>query len=736
MVGTTKRMLALLSTTAIAAIALAAPVSAQVTVLDPITIIATRTEEYATETLAPVSVIRGETLQQLNASRIGDVLFGVSGVSTAASAQEGSVSINIRGMQDWGRVNVVVDGVRQNYARIGHTSGAGSFFLDPELIGGVDIFRGPASNIYGSGAIGGVVQFRTKDVEDILAPGQLYGTTGTLALAGGSGLNTLASIFAASRVNPNVDFVIGGTYRENDPYKSGNGTLIRNSGQNSASFLTRTTFRPADGHSVKLTALLQENDWTSGPPVTGASGIIRGWGAFTSNVAANYRYSKPEDRLFDFSGTVYWNRTDVDSTTLAVNPGFTGFYGPVGNRANYLIDTIGFDASNTMRFDTGVLRHALTVGGDLFKDDVQNRDAAGFGAGYNPRGERQIFGGFAQLKTNYSTWLETITAIRYDNYSLNGNHYVTGAAISTEGDRFSPKFTLGITPVTGFTVYASYAEGYRAPAVTETIVAGQHPIPPFDFLPNPNLRPEVGKTSEIGFNIKRNDLFVANDGIRIKANYFENRVDDFIESVIIGFNPLGPCTNVVVFFCTQYQNIPRARITGFEFEMNYDRGDWFVGLAGHAIRGGDLTNGDPLNNIPPDMVALTVGTRALNQKLVIALRWAAYAAKKRIDLPRDDPSSPGDEWATAVTNSYNLVNLYAGYDINPGLTAFLNATNLLNEQYRQYNYEYAAAGTTIWAGIKYRFGGAQTASNNVQSMLDTQNNQTRNLRASANAANR
>jgi hemoglobin/transferrin/lactoferrin receptor protein len=706
-------------------------IAQSITVLDAITIIATRTEQLAIETLAPVSVVRGETLQQLNATRVGDVFFGVPGVTTASSAQEGSTSINIRGLQDWGRVAVIIDGARQNYARIGHTSGAGSFFLDPELIGGVDVVRGPASNIYGSGAIGGVVQFRTKDVEDVLVPGQLWGVMGTLSLAGGSAFNTLNSIFAASRINPNVDFIIGGTYRENDAYKSGNGTRIVNSDQTAASFLSKLTVRPSDGHAVKFSLLVQDNEWKSGPPVTGASGIVRGWDALNTTASINYRYSKPEDRLYDFSGTLYWNRTDVDSTTLAVNPGFTGFYGPVGNRANYLIDTIGFDANNTSRFDTGALRHTFTYGGDFFNDDVANRDPAGFGAGYNPRGERQIFGAFAQLRTNYSSWLETITAIRYDNYQFNGNLYTTGASVGNDGDRFSPKFTVGVTPVTGFQIYTTYAEGYRAPAVTETLAAGTHPIPPFDFIPNPNLRPEVGKTSEIGFNIKRDNIFTGNDALRLKAGYFENRVDDFIESQIIGFSPFGPCTNVVVFFCSQFRNVPHAKINGFEFEATYDRGDWFAALAGHAIRGRDLTNGDPLNNIPTDMLAVTLGFRALDQRLVFAVRYAHHAAKKRQDLPADDPLSPGDEWATAVTGSYNLVNLYAAYEINQGLTAFMNAQNLLNEQYRAYNNEYAAAGVTVWAGIKYRFG-APTSSQSVQTMLDAQNN-TRNLRATADA---
>ncbi|MDH8324273.1 TonB-dependent receptor, partial [Klebsiella pneumoniae] len=53
----------------------------------------------------------------------------------------------------------------------------------------------------------------------------------------------------------------------------------------------------------------------------------------------------------------------------------------------------------------------------------------------------------------------------------------------------------------------------------------------FCFLPNPNLRPEVGKTKEVGVNIKQNGLFSAGDSFRGKFNVFRNDVDDYIDSV-------------------------------------------------------------------------------------------------------------------------------------------------------------------------------------------------------------
>ena len=53
----------------------------------------------------------------------------------------------------------------------------------------------------------------------------------------------------------------------------------------------------------------------------------------------------------------------------------------------------------------------------------------------------------------------------------------------------------------------------------------------FCFLPNPNLRPEVGKNKEAGLNLKYDDIFTAGDSFRGKFNVFRNDVDDYIDLV-------------------------------------------------------------------------------------------------------------------------------------------------------------------------------------------------------------
>ena len=122
------------------------------------------------------------------------------GVWVQDRGDEPSTSINIRGLQDFGRVAVVVDGARQNYQRTGHFAN-GSFFLNPELVGGIDIVRGPTANIYGSGAIGGVASFRTKDIEDVVRPGERWGVDAKTILGTNYG-RALGSVFGGVHVNP------------------------------------------------------------------------------------------------------------------------------------------------------------------------------------------------------------------------------------------------------------------------------------------------------------------------------------------------------------------------------------------------------------------------------------------------------------------------------------------------------------------------------------------------------
>ena len=666
--------------------------------LDAVTVVSTLTETQAVDALGAVSVVRADQLDQLLPDRASDVFFGMPGVTAIQNGNSSQTSINIRGLQDFGRVAVFVDGARQNFTQLGHANGAGSFFLEPALLAGVDVFRGPASNIYGSGAIGGVVSFRTKDTNDILAPGQTWGVEGTGEI-GSNGPMGFGSLFGAARVGQNVDLFWGGTYRKATDYSDGNGDVVPGTAYDTWTGIAKATFRPADFHEIKISALNYNSTYTTSNDYPTATVSQYGTEVINQTLTASYNYANPSDNLFDWRSNVYWNRVQEDQTKVAGTA--STITGAIGNPRSFTIDTTGFDANNTSRFEVAGIRNAVTLGGEFFHDDVSNIDNYGFGDGYNPSGTRDVGGAFVQWQGNYSTWLEAIAAVRYDTYSLNGDD------TSNSADRFSPKLTLGLTPVPWFTVYGTYAEAFRAPTVTETLVSGAHPpaIPivtcpdgsygVFCFMPNPDLKPEVGKNKEIGVNIKFDDLFFKGDKIRLKANAYRNDVSDYIELVQYGRTRYGTTAYA------QYQNVASARLTGYELESMYDTGTWFLGVNGTITNGEDTSNGQPLSSVMPDNIATTLGLRLLENKLTLSVRWMAVAAMTAEDLPTGSVYEP--------TPAFNLVNAYLGYTPSPNVLAALSVENLLNEQYTQYQQFLPSAGLTFKGSLTIKFGDGQLA---------------------------
>jgi len=714
------RVFSLATSTLALAVAGALAAHAQTISLDAITITATKTAEEVSDALAASSVIGSQEIAQTRATTPAELFRATPGVWFQNRPDDPSTSINIRGLQDFGRVAVLIDGARQDFQRTGHSAN-GQFYIEPNTIAGVDITRGPVANIYGSGAIGGVVYFRTKDAEDILKPGEKWAVESLGEISSNKGWNTYLN--AAVRAGPNIDLFVGGTYRDQRNYKDGNGDTVPNTAAETWTGTAKATLRPADGHTLKFGYTQFESNFDSGipffvafgpppaPPIQASS--IYDTGVLNQIATARWLYSKPDDNIFNWDANVYWTRTSTDQTkTAGLTPGLPpagqGGIGDIGAQRNFSIETVGFDLNNTSRFESGEFRHALTIGADGFQDKV---GTSGFGVVFTPSGTRNVSGAFAQWKTNYSSWFEFIGGLRYDSYSLDGG------GTNTKGDRLSPKVTVGITPFKGFQPYFTYAEGYRAPSITETLIAGLHPVAfaPFTFLPNPALNPEIGKTKEIGINLKYDSIFQAGDKFRGKVNVYRNDVDDFIELTGVPFGTAGQDGMVCLtpgFGCQQYQNIANARIEGAEFETMYDTGKWFAGLSGSHIRGKNVNTNEPLANIPPDFLTTTLGTR-ISDRLTFSARWQAVAAKKAKDIPTDSQGFS----VYAPTGAYNIVSLYIGYKLNENATAALAVENLLNEQYSPYLTVFGnpsgqgspisipMPGITFKASLTARFGG-------------------------------
>lgn len=639
----------------------------------------------------------------IDPKRINELLYNVPGVTFMDRGDSPESAINIRGLQDFGRVAVVVDGARQNYQRSGHNSN-GSFYLDPELLAGVDIVRGPTANIYGSGAIGGVASFRTKDVDDVLKPGEKAGTNVAVA-AGSNTARLMTSGFTAWRFNPNIEAMAGGVYRTQDDYYTGNtglsvpsvqAGLVPNSRAQVTSGIAKVTLRPQEGHEVKLGGIFQNDLYDIGQPTRTGTGN-GGTSVYASDVKnyqtnLRWKYNKPEDRLIDWDSNVYWNRTENEQVKIQHNAASQGnaISGFIGRARGYTIDTVGTDIHNTSRADFGAWRSALTLGIDGFQDRVSTFDDSGNSNVTTPGGTRTVSGAFSQLKLNYQTWLEIIGALRFDNYALSSD------TAGTSGNRLSPKITVGVTPLPGFQPYVSYSEGYRAPSITETIITGAHVTASpqsaffscpgtagfqlFCFLPNPNLRPEVGKNKEAGINLKYDNVFQSNDSFRGKLNAYRNDIDDYIEltasapEAIDG--PTGgggqPPVGTTASRNYQYLNLPKAHIQGFEAETMYDTGAWFLGVSGHIMRGYNDVTGQGLATIPGDKVTTTAGVRSADRKSTLGATLIAVAKNENVPT------------TYRPSTAYELVNVFFSYQPVEDVVLAFGVDNLLDRYYRPF----------------------------------------------------
>ena len=608
--------------------------------------------------LAPVSIwTRGE-LQPLQPSGVADILDLVPSVNTATTPNDPGAAVSVRGLQDFGRVNVTIDGARQNFQKSGHGAN-GTFYFDTEMLRAVDVTRGPSIGANGGGAIGGTVSFTTLDADDVLAPDETWGFR--LKATG----ETNAPSFmghgeAAARVSDSVDLVAAATWRDAGDYEAGGGEEIH-SAQELVSGLAKARIRPTDAHDVTVSALHYDSSFDNSLVDTASSSAV------SDTFTLNYRFTPGTDWV-DLAANTYYTATRFTNRNA----------GDPDER--YDLGTVGLDLNNTSRFATGAVSHTLRYGVDGYHDEVDTDDPAGSSDDLTPSGQRIVYGAFIEDKAEITRWLEVAGGLRFDGYRLEGD------GIVNEGSHVSPKLTVGLKPFEPVTVYATYAEGYRPPAITETLIDGFHPPPVSTgrFFPNPDLKAEVAHNLEGGIGYDRGSLFLPDDRLRAKLGVFRNRVDNYIEQVFEMFPIPGGY---------QYRNVAEATIEGVELEAAYDAGFAFGTLSGQVMRGTDEATGDDLSSVPANRVVGVLGFRALDRRLEVGTKIPAVAGKDTADM------------FGLVGEPYQLVDVFASWQFNEDARADLMLGNIFDVNYRQYPNGSPSPGFNAKVSLVTRFGG-------------------------------
>ncbi|RMX03457.1 TonB-dependent receptor [Corticibacter populi] len=152
------------------------------------------TKDQTFQEARSTSVLSRDDIERFRGTSVGDIFKGSTGVLVGENRNSGGLDINIRGMQGQGRVPILVDGARQETTVYRGYSGVSSrSYIDPDLIGGIQIDKGPVMSADGTGATGGLVSMRTINADDIAKPGKSFG----LRLRGQAIGNTTGSPMAA-----------------------------------------------------------------------------------------------------------------------------------------------------------------------------------------------------------------------------------------------------------------------------------------------------------------------------------------------------------------------------------------------------------------------------------------------------------------------------------------------------------------------------------------------------------
>jgi hemoglobin/transferrin/lactoferrin receptor protein len=644
------------------------------------------------------TVTRGE-IQQNPPLAPSDIFRDVPGVWTQDPNSPG-LSISIRGLSDFGRVNVMIDGARQNFQSSGHNAN-GTVFVDPALLAGADISRGTVTGTNGAGAIAGVVNLRTIGVDDVVAPGQTYGALGSI-MGGTNAYDGSGMVAVGVRSSPGVGAVAAFSMRNSGNYSSANGTEQLGTAQQLYSGLIKVETKPGEDQYLNLGGVFYGNSFGSS---------TEGVNAYTSVQATTttlrYGWQPAGNPWIDLNVGAYYVDTEESTRTDA-------FYGTAfapSDTTQVQVQTVGGTLDNTSRGNLGPMDVQVTYGGEYFHDSVGSNSDANPTNAETPEGTRGVGGGFIQAT---GTWgiVSVIPGIRVDTYQLSGsgtNLYPYSTTlpygpfnVNKSASGASPKITVAVRPITGVELYGSYGDGWRPPALTETLWSGAHPGLSFiRFLPNPSLNPESTNGYEFGVKLAYTEVLLPRDRISVKADYFYTNIDDYIAQTLV----LGrPASGQIPAYLYSFQNIPGTTNTqGFELEAKYDSGPVFGGVAYTNVltslpaSAPVSSNAGQIPTTPPrNVFSTTLGVRLFEQRLTLGTRISVVSQSKVNGTTLSVASSvPG----------YAVVDLFGQYQLTDQVQLFTSVQNVGNNNYRTdvLSPTYAP-GLTALFGVKLAFG--------------------------------
>lgn len=635
-------------------------------------IVGAGTAKVAIDTPQAVTAIEQEEMDREQPRTLSDLFKTVPGVQGAgASARPLGQAFNIRGIGNSeqtaseARIIVTVDGAPKFFEQYR----MGSFFGDFELYKRVEVLRGPASStLYGSGAIGGAVNFTTKDASDFLDEGE----TAALQVKGGyesQGDGFRQGLIYATR-RGNAEFLAALNHSKSGDKTDGAGAVIAGTAHESWSGLLKGTFDLGQDGDQTLTLSASRTDTDLEDALVAQTGGAAVAGFGTSDIhtvddtlSVTWRNAFSANPLLDLSVQLSYTDTSAAKDNFSLGamcaPGRT----QVLCDSDYGYATTTLKVENTADLSFGAWDNRLITGVQLSEQTRSATSSVGALA-FHPEGKDRKLGVYAQGEFIWDDRLTIVPGVRADFGKITPGAGAVAAGGAEQSDTaVSPKLALHYKISEQFAVFGSVARTERMPTLDELYsseAAGALPA----RTPSLNLAKEQADTVELGFAWQRENLLTDGDSFQLKATAFNNDLTDMIATTTrVAGGPAVP----------YFSNIASAKIWGAEIEASYESDRWFGQLAYSQIKSKDRTTGLTLADTPAENVVLTLGAKLPDQNLVLGWRGAYH----------DNIVTSS---ATTTAPAYDTHDLFATWSPEQGALAGLDVNftveNVFDATYR------------------------------------------------------
>jgi hemoglobin/transferrin/lactoferrin receptor protein len=703
-----------------------------------ITVTGTRTPRDVDNLPATVTVFDLEDFNFNQIQNLQDLLRYEPGVSVRDDPRFGLQDVNIRGIEG-NRVLFQLDGIRlpERFEFGPFNLGRGDY-VDFNTLQAVEVLRGPASTLYGSDALGGVLTFRSLEPGDLLGPTDIYGGDALTTFQsenGGFG----SAVRTAARFGPVEGLFVYSRRDGRETSVRADSALINPQDSNGNTFLGHLAYTLNDTSRLSLIAedFNRDTRTTTAPanldPIT--QSFVEDILIDRTRFSFTYEFddeASPSFLQFARAQIFYQDSAETERNFENRISAGVPVFRDTTNR--FIADSYGGDAQFRSDFFTGDVFHQLTYGLDVSntfnsrpRDRVQTNLITGvatrnippdtFPVKDFPDGNTLRLGAYLQDEIEVGP-VDIIAGLRFDYYSLRtfpDDDFSRNSAQSANlnASALSPRIAALYRITPELAIYGQYARGFRAPLYSEinsgfTNTTGR--FFKYETISNPDLQPETSNSFEAGVraNYPQFDLRITG---------FYNTYNNFIETFqsagtrcLVNVTPCpqgGPVgTQVVNIF--QTQNIANARIFGIEAGGEYrfnPSGDGFSLLASLAwTKGDDLTRNLPLATINP--ITAVAGLRYLSP----GDQWRAELLSTIVGTPRVAEGA-----TTFVPGAYVVFDLIGSYQITPGLGVNLGIYNLLNTRYFNYSNvrnqpaddptinRLSQPGTNVRIGVSYNF---------------------------------